>query len=58
MSFYQVRMATTQWHYKIIQADSKAEADGIAFQGEPDLTHWQDGGLGLSEYYDTVKIKE
>ena len=57
MAIYQVMLVTTQWNYKTIEADTPAQADELAFADDLNLADWEDGGLGTSDYYDTIKIK-
>lgn len=58
MPTYQVRLATTVWHFKTIQADTPEQATDIAFGDCLDIREWDEEGLGESEFYETIKIKE
>jgi hypothetical protein len=58
MPLFKVLLTTTQWHAKTIQADTPEQADALAFGDYLNLADWQDGGLGTSEHYDTIKIGE
>jgi hypothetical protein len=58
MALFKVLLTTTQWHCKTIEADSPERANELAFADDLNLADWKDGGLGTSEYYDTIKIKD
>lgn len=58
MALFKVLLTTTQWHSKTIEADTPEQADELAFADYLNLADWEDGGLGTSEYYDTIKIKD
>jgi hypothetical protein len=56
MPLFKVLLTTTQWHFKTIYAQSVDEANELAYPDHFNLADWQDGGLGTSEHYDTIKI--
>jgi hypothetical protein len=58
MALFKVLLTTTQWHSRTIEADTPEQADELAFADDLNLADWKDGGLGESEYYDTIKIKD
>ena len=58
MALFKVLLTTTQWHCKTIEADTPEQADELAFADDLNLADWEDGGLGESDYYDTIKIKD
>jgi hypothetical protein len=58
MPKYRVLLVATQWHSKYIIADTKEQAQDIAFAGTLDLSQWQYDGLGDYENYNTLLIEE
>lgn len=57
MPTYQVRLATTVWHFKNIQADTPDDATKIAFGDYLELSEWQEEGLGESEFWETIELE-
>ena len=58
MPKFKVLLASTQWHSKIIDADTKEQAQDIAFESVFDLSQWDYECLGNYENYDTIKLND